>query len=118
MRLFSRGQNENALPYLSLFTRSTFRITNYCGQQTGITCLSFDVHSFLNEIVDQPQSYGFISATAFCPDYANETGTQPSYADSEACEPLPSYIWWDDLHVTWPVHKILGSEISELLKKA
>jgi len=111
--LADRSADFSSLSLLKLARRAK----DYCESKEDSTCFFHDTHSLFERILEAPLDYGFISSTDYCSAYADQTGTQPSYIQIDPCQPLPSYFWWDDLHVTWPVHKILGQEISKVLQR-
>jgi len=93
------------------------RLKAYCSAKADVNCLYFDTYALFDDIVQNPTNYGFISGTEYCTAYASVGGTDPSYVQTDPCEPLPSYFWHDSLHPTWPGHKILAEKVSELLEQ-
>lgn len=71
---------------------------------SDITVYEFDVLSFLNEIIDDPASYGFKNVTDVSPNYA-----KPNVFDNSA-----GYAFWDDIHPTTQAHKAIANRAFEL----
>lgn len=72
----------------------------------------FDVQPFLDPILDDPKAFNLTIGDSSCPAYWN---THDPERNSDACEAaLKDYVWLDDYHPTWSVHKLLAESIQEV----
>ncbi|GAA5999815.1 hypothetical protein JCM10207_005924 [Rhodosporidiobolus poonsookiae] len=81
------------------------------GSQVAI----FDPKPLFHAILDTPAAFGFNKTVAghSCGLYWNHHEPELDIADCDA--PLKDYIWMDDYHPTWSVHKLLAGKISDFL---
>jgi len=66
-----------------------------------------DIHQKLNEVVDNPQAYGFANATDAC--------VTPEVAPFK-CKRPDSYVFWDGIHPTEAMHEIVAGEALATIK--
>ncbi len=71
---------------------------------SDITVYEFDILSFLNEIIDDPASYGF----------TNVTDVSPNFAKDNIFDNSAGYAFWDDIHPTTQAHKAIANRAFEL----
>ncbi|KAI9738255.1 MAG: hypothetical protein M1834_008753 [Cirrosporium novae-zelandiae] len=84
------------------------------GEGNGTWVKLFDAYGTLNEIINDPESYGIKNVTGYCQNYdAPDIAT--NYA-SYGCLPIYEYFWYTDTgHITYRVHEILAGAITEFL---
>ncbi len=69
----------------------------------GTGAIYFDTYSLLDDIVANPQNYGFTNVTDPCFDGLN------------VCNDPNSYLFWDDIHPTTHAHAILGADLEQVV---
>lgn len=65
-------------------------------QYSDIAAQIYDTSKVFNEVLDNPEKYGFTNATAVC--------------DEGDC------IWYDKSHPTYAMHKILAEDLEKFLR--
>ncbi|KAI0730078.1 putative lysophospholipase [Fomitopsis betulina] len=75
-------------------------VTAFAERNPRASVLTFDAHSWFNEVLDNAAAYGFSNITGYC------TCTDPSY------------FWYNTGHPTEHVHRLLASAIEESLVNA
>jgi len=65
-----------------------------------------DTHTVVSKILDDPGSYGF--------DNTNATCLSPTFA---VCSEPDKWFFWDALHFTTRVHKMLGEKVAKQIKE-
>ncbi|CCX16515.1 hypothetical protein FPQ18DRAFT_277663 [Pyronema domesticum] len=77
----------------------------------GVRAMVFSSAATFNRILDNPGVYGFANATGYCDKYGNGT-PEPTTYYPECGVSVDKYVWLNNLHPTWPVHKILAREMA------
>ncbi len=63
----------------------------------AVKTMVYDANRFLNEVLDNPDPYGIMDTTSFCPSYAEpEVLTDPG---KYGCKPLDKYFWYNSGHM-------------------
>ena len=79
-------------------------ISNFKDQYPYTAIYFFNVFSIFEDIVDNPQKYGFANAADVCPGfYINEN------YDNDG-----RYLFWDDVHPTTEAHMLLASKVAAI----
>lgn len=72
----------------------------------------YDTQPLFNAILDRPASYGFTVADKSSPAYWPAKVADPN-ADSQLADaPLREYVWMDDYHPTFSVHKLIANGVA------
>ncbi|KAL8749912.1 MAG: hypothetical protein Q9199_007397 [Rusavskia elegans] len=103
-------------------------VVNFRARHPGIAIALFDTHALFTEmqsslaatnaLITQYGSHRIENLTDACPAYQTE---DLAYLGSdnfflESCEvPVSAYFWFDRLHPTWSVHKVMAGRIAEFL---
>ncbi|KAI5480598.1 cellulose-binding GDSL lipase/acylhydrolase, carbohydrate Esterase Family 16 protein [Pseudohyphozyma bogoriensis] len=74
------------------------------------TVIVYDTWTFYNELLDDPESRGFVDSTSFCEFYSGYFD-QPSLFLPECDYPLSRLIWKDDYHPTHKVHRLMAKDV-------
>ncbi|GAA6051104.1 hypothetical protein JCM3770_004716 [Rhodotorula araucariae] len=74
---------------------------------------TYDPIRLFNSVLDDAASFGFSDSTTSCLAYWNIHNPD---SDVPACEaPLKEYVWADDYHPTWAMHKLLAQDMLKFL---
>ncbi|GAA6006502.1 SGNH/GDSL hydrolase family protein [Rhodotorula paludigena] len=88
-------------------------ISDLAARYPDASLARFDVQPFLDPILDDPKAFNLTIGDSSCPAYWN---THDPERNSDTCEAaLKDYVWLDDYHPTWSVHKLLAESIQEFL---
>jgi outer membrane lipase/esterase len=69
----------------------------------GITIFRLDVFAFLNEIVADPEAFGFTNVTDPCLE-----GDTPEFIGGTPCANPDDFLFWDIMHATTKAHALLA----------
>lgn len=72
----------------------------------GIDVRTLDLYTLLNEIIDDPVSFGIVNTVDTC-----VTPNLPPFS----CKKPDTYLFWDGIHPTKAVHDIMAQEAAEVL---
>ena len=67
-----------------------------------------DIYSLFEDVLADPNQYGFTNATEVSPNY-----TVPDNFDNS-----DGYVFWDDIHPTTETHEEIASQVYQLLVPA
>ncbi|KAL8687792.1 MAG: hypothetical protein Q9218_006139 [Villophora microphyllina] len=115
--------------------RMTLEASSIESRLPGTKVFSFDVHGFLNVIIDSPDAFSQTARLKNTRDYCREYGdrhwlpNEPwprkdqgetdgdwhGYHDEACPHELREYFWLNGLHPTWPVHQALAAGLAQLL---
>ncbi len=77
----------------------------------------FDAHTYLNNLINNPQKYGFTNITQSCLDI--KVNTLANYFihlfPRSECTNADAYIFWDLLHPTSYVHKLMAESATKFI---
>jgi phospholipase/lecithinase/hemolysin len=74
--------------------------------------VKFDTQPLFDAVLDTPTTFGFTVADRSASVYWNQHDPE---ADSQLADaPLKEYVWADDYHPSWPVHKLLAEAVAEV----
>lgn len=74
--------------------------------------VTYDTAPMFNSILDDAPAHGFSVSSTSCWAYWNKHDPD---LDLPACEaPLADYVWMDDYHPTWGVHKLVAEDIAKV----
>ncbi|THZ53942.1 lysophospholipase A [Aureobasidium pullulans] len=93
----------------------TSHMHTFAANNPSANPFTFDVNTFLNNVLDHPDKYNIKNVTGYCASY-----NQPyinEAPESYGCLPLDEYAWFNNGHMTSHVHEILAKEIAQFLKK-
>ncbi|GAA6051102.1 hypothetical protein JCM3770_004715 [Rhodotorula araucariae] len=72
---------------------------------------TYDPTPLFNSVLDNAASFGFSVSDSSCLAYRTDRAPDPDI-DLPACgAPLKEYVWADDYHPTWAVHKLLAQDM-------
>jgi phospholipase/lecithinase/hemolysin len=81
-------------------------------QYPDASFVKFDTHPLFDAVLDTPTTFGFTVADRSASVYWNQHNPE---ADSQLGDaPLREYVWADDYHPSWPVHKLLAEAVAEV----
>ncbi|KAI0148823.1 carbohydrate esterase family 16 protein [Xylariaceae sp. FL1272] len=87
----------------------------FAAQHPSVKTMVYDVNTFLNYVMDNPEEYNIADTTHYCPDYENiDVLYHPEAYD---CLPLDEYFWYNSGHMTSHTHKIMTLDLKQFLKK-
>ena len=67
-------------------------VAGFGSKHADVDAMLFDVHTFLNGVIDNGEEYGLKNVTGYCPNYdAPDIAT--NYA-AYGCIPIPEYFWY------------------------
>ncbi|GAA5820703.1 hypothetical protein JCM11251_003119 [Rhodosporidiobolus azoricus] len=87
----------------------------------GLKVATYDTKPLFHAILDDPAAFGFNAkvADSACTAYWSKWPyTEPEASLEECGAPLKEYIWMDEYHPTWTVHKLLAAGVAETLSSA
>ncbi|KAI1270424.1 carbohydrate esterase family 16 protein [Xylariaceae sp. FL1019] len=87
----------------------------FAAKHPSAKTMVYDVNTFLNYVMDNPDEFGIADTTHFCPDYANIDVLY--HPEAYNCLPLDKYFWYNSGHMTSHTHKIMTSDLMRFLKK-
>lgn len=91
---------------------------NLC-QRPGTTVFLYDAHGPFSRVIDDPAAFpetaGYHNTTGFCEAYAGGTD-KPDSRLPECPHAVNQYLWLNDLHPTYPVHRLWARQIAEMLR--
>ncbi|THZ89591.1 lysophospholipase A [Aureobasidium pullulans] len=93
----------------------TSHMHTFAANNPSANPFTFDVNTFLNNVLDHPDKYNIKNVTGYCASY-----NQPyinEAPESYGCLPLDEYAWFNNGHMTSHVHEILAKEVAQFLKK-
>ncbi|KAI9262260.1 hypothetical protein BDA99DRAFT_537603 [Phascolomyces articulosus] len=80
------------------------RIALYSTLNPDVTLVHFDAHKYFDYYLDHYKEFGFKDITNYC--------------DKDKCElPKSQYFWMNGNHPMFPVHKLLGQDITRQLRE-
>jgi phospholipase/lecithinase/hemolysin len=77
------------------------------GNYPTIDIIPFDLYGLLQDMVDDPDTYGFTNVTASCYD-GDDLGFT---GNGTACDTPWEYLFWDRIHPTSATHTIFANEV-------
>ena len=84
------------------------------------TVFQFDTNRVFSQVLAYPASYpqtaGYKNTTTFCTAYENGTSAIDTFIKSCGI-PVNQYFWLNSLHPTYPMHKVIASQVSLLLEQ-
>ncbi|KAL4893128.1 hypothetical protein BDV59DRAFT_202107 [Aspergillus ambiguus] len=85
---------------------------------SDVTVFHYDAHTLFNKVIDDPSQFSlterYKDVTTVCEAY--EDGTPEPNTEYDECDyGADEYLWSNTFHPTWPIHKLLAQELSELL---
>jgi thermolabile hemolysin len=87
-------------------------------ENNQVNIMLFDTYEFLEKIKSSPQEYGIVNTTDSC---LNIDNSKIPYLNTQQinhnCTNPDEYLFWDNLHITTHMHKILADEVFEEIKK-
>ncbi|KAF3008025.1 hypothetical protein E8E14_003341 [Neopestalotiopsis sp. 37M] len=90
------------------------RIDSFQQENDGVQAMLYDTNAFLNEVMDDPASYGITNTSTYCTGYNQpDVITNPEKYD---CAPLNEYFWYNSLHMTSHTHKLMATDLAEFLE--
>ena len=73
------------------------RIDSFQQENDGVQAMLYDTNAFLNEVMDDPASYGITNTSTYCTGYNQpDVITNP---EKYNCAPLDEYFWYNSLHM-------------------
>ncbi|KAJ8291366.1 Acetylesterase [Rhodotorula toruloides] len=79
----------------------------------GTSVFVFDTQPFFRALLASPRAYGFVDTTTYCEDYSVVQG-MPNLTLPQCTWPMSEYVWWNNYHPTWAVHRLLANVIAEV----
>ncbi|GJN87409.1 hypothetical protein Rhopal_000358-T1 [Rhodotorula paludigena] len=81
----------------------------------------FDTVEFFDDVLDNAKSkYGFENDDGWCPWYSlgmYKANVPPALSLKECSVPLEKYLWYDGVHPTWSVHRLLAAAVQRFLSR-
>ncbi|THX38386.1 lysophospholipase A [Aureobasidium pullulans] len=93
----------------------TSHMHTFAANNPSANPFTFDVNTFLNNVLDHPDKYNIKNVTGYCASYNQPYINQAP--ESYGCLPLDEYAWFNNGHMTSHVHEILAKEVAQFLKK-
>ncbi|GAA5936760.1 hypothetical protein JCM3775_000190 [Rhodotorula graminis] len=87
----------------------------------GASVELFDLLSWFDELLDRADEYGFVNTKSWCPSYARGSGVPavPANLSLEECSgSLMQHLWYDGVHPTWAVQRLLAASVREQLSRS
>ncbi|GAA5899367.1 hypothetical protein JCM8208_001629 [Rhodotorula glutinis] len=87
---------------------------------SGASAELVDVWSWFDGLLDRADEYGFVNPKSWCPSYARGSGVAgvPEQLSLEKCNgSLAQHLWYDGIHPTWSVHRLLAASVREQLSR-
>ncbi len=78
----------------------------YKAMELQVNIIPFDTYSFITEVVEDPEAYGFSNATKPCYD-----GFVTPDPNARECPDPDAYVFWDIEHPTTALHALLADRI-------
>ncbi|TNY22761.1 hypothetical protein DMC30DRAFT_116023 [Rhodotorula diobovata] len=86
----------------------------------GTSAKLFDTWAWFDELLDRADEYGFLNSRGWCPLYARGlySPVVPEQLNLDECGvPLEQYLWYDGVHPTWAVHRLLAASVRQQLSR-
>ncbi|KAG2173795.1 hypothetical protein INT43_005215 [Umbelopsis isabellina] len=100
----------NIATYNSILSNYTM---TFAKNHTESNVFFVDTNMIFNSILANASSYGFKNTTGYCPEY-DAPDFNTNYTAYGCLAPY-EYFWYNTGHVTYPVHKLLADQISDML---
>jgi outer membrane lipase/esterase len=72
----------------------------------GISINHLSLYAIINNVVDSPEEFGISNAVSPCLNFYVKSGSK--------CKKPKTYLFWDGIHPTEAIHKLVGKEASRL----
>jgi phospholipase/lecithinase/hemolysin len=73
---------------------------------TGVNIIPFDANGLFEDVIDNPEQYGFTNVTQAC-----VTPNNPPFT----CQAPDEYLFWDGIHPTAAGHAVIAQAVAQLL---
>ncbi|GAA5836060.1 hypothetical protein JCM9279_002181 [Rhodotorula babjevae] len=84
----------------------------------GASARLVDTWTWLDDLLDVADEYGFVNTKCWCPLYARgryEAGVPEELSLEECGASLAQHVWYDGVHPTWAVHRLLAASVRQQL---
>ncbi|BGP40915.1 hypothetical protein JCM10450v2_004920 [Rhodotorula kratochvilovae] len=114
IRSFGEDKVAEFVDNINVYTLAlTDAIASLAARFPAAALTTYDTTPLFNSILDDAASFGFTVSASSCVAYWN---THAPEGDLPVCEaPLKDYVWMDDYHPTWSVHKLLAEDVLKFL---
>jgi phospholipase/lecithinase/hemolysin len=72
----------------------------------GVSINRLSLYSIINDVVDSPEKFGIKNTASPCLNFYVKSGSK--------CKKPKTYLFWDGIHPTETIHKLVGKEASKL----